>query len=61
VRVGGHYVDPKSDNHEVVSVDTGGSLTFNVTYMFATHWGIELLAAYPAFLRRADHGRARRH
>jgi outer membrane protein len=47
VRVGGHYVDPKSDNHEDVSIDTSGSLTFNVTYMFATHWGVELLAAYP--------------
>jgi outer membrane protein len=47
VRVGGHYVDPKSDNHEVVSVDSGQSLTFNVTYMFKTNWGVELLAAWP--------------
>ena len=47
VRVGGHYVDPKSDNHEVVSVDSGQSLTFNATYMLAPHWGVELLAAWP--------------
>jgi len=47
VRVGGHYVDPKSDNHPVVSVDSGQSLTFNATYMFAPNWGVELLAAWP--------------
>lgn len=47
VRVGGHYVDPKSDNHEVVSVDSGQSLTFNATYMLSPRWGVELLAAWP--------------
>jgi len=47
VRVGGHYVDPKSDNHEVVSVDSGQSLTFTATYMFRPNWGVELLAAWP--------------
>ncbi len=47
VRVGGHYVDPKSDNHPAVSVDSGQSLTFNATYMFAPNWGVELLAAWP--------------
>jgi len=47
VRVGGHYVDPKSDNHEVVSVDSGQSLTFNATYMLSPNWGVELLAAWP--------------
>lgn len=47
VRVGGHYVDPKSDNHPVVSVDSGQSLTFNATYLFAPNWGVELLAAWP--------------
>jgi outer membrane protein len=47
VRVGGHYVDPKSDNHEVVSVDSGQSLTFTATYMFKPNWGVELLAAWP--------------
>lgn len=47
VRVGGHYVDPKSDNHEVVSVDSGQSLTFNATYMVSPHFGVELLAAWP--------------
>jgi outer membrane protein len=47
VRVGGHYVDPKSDNHPVVSVDSGQSLTFNATYMLTPNWGVELLAAWP--------------
>lgn len=47
VRVGGHYVDPKSDNHAVVGVDSGQSLTFTVTYMLAPRWGVELLAAWP--------------
>lgn len=47
VRAGGHYVDPKSDNHAVVSVDSAQSLTFNVTYMLSPNWGVELLAAWP--------------
>jgi outer membrane protein len=47
VRVGGHYVDPKSDNHEVVSVDSGQSLTFTATYMLSPHLGVEPLAAWP--------------
>ena len=47
VRVGGHYVDPKSDNNEIVSVGSATSLTFDVTYMFDPHWGVELLGAYP--------------
>jgi outer membrane protein len=46
-RVGVHNVRPKSDNHDVVNVDTGASLTFNGTYLFAPHWGVELLAAMP--------------
>lgn len=46
-RVGIHSVRPKSDNHDLVNVDTGASLTFNGTYMFAPHWGAELLAALP--------------
>src|ERR1044072_8554401 len=46
-RVGVHNVRPKSDNHDVVNVDTGASLTFNGTYIFAPHWGVELLAAMP--------------
>jgi len=46
-RVGVHNVRPKSDNHDTVNVDTGASLTFNGTYVFAPHWGVELLAAMP--------------
>ena len=47
VRVGGTTVDPKSNNHSVVSVDSGTMLTFNGTYMVRPQWGIELLAALP--------------
>ena len=47
VRVGGSTVDPKSNNHSVVSVDSGTMLTFNGTYMVRPRWGIELLAALP--------------
>ena len=47
VRVGGSTVDPKSNNHSVVSVDSGTTLTFNGTYMVRPRWGIELLAALP--------------
>jgi outer membrane protein len=46
-RVGVHNVRPKSDNHDVVNVDTGASLTFNATYLFAPNWGVEVLAAMP--------------
>lgn len=47
VRVGASYVDPKSDNHDVVSVESASSLTFNFTYMMTDIWAVEVLAAYP--------------
>jgi outer membrane protein len=47
VRVGVHSVNPKSDNHPVVNVDSGQMLTFNVTYKYTDNWGVELLAALP--------------
>lgn len=46
-RVGVHSVQPKSDNHSVVNVDGATMLTFNGTYMLASNWGLELLAALP--------------
>ena len=46
-RVGLHAVQPKSDNHAVVNVDSATTLTFDATYFFAPHWGVELLAAVP--------------
>jgi len=46
-RIGGTYVAPKSDNSDVVDVDDAVSLTFNGTYMFTNHFGLELLAAMP--------------
>ncbi|MEO8444825.1 MAG: OmpA family protein [Gammaproteobacteria bacterium] len=51
-RAGVGVVDPKSDNLTIspgteLRVDTGTSLTVEATYMFADHWGAELLAAWP--------------
>lgn len=46
-RVGVHQVVPKSSNHDLVNVDAAAGLTFNGTYLFAPHWGVELLAALP--------------
>jgi len=46
-RVGAHDVAPKSRNHDVVNVDAGKTLTFNLTRIFNEHWGVEILAALP--------------
>ena len=52
VRAGVGVVDPKSDNLSLsatdeIQVDDGTSATIEGTYMFADHWGVELLAAWP--------------
>lgn len=47
VRVGASIVDPKSDNHPAVDVESGTSLTFNGTYFMTDQWAVELLAALP--------------
>jgi len=52
IRAGVGVVDPKSDNLDLgggdnLEVDDGTSLTIEGTYMFADHWGVELLAAWP--------------
>lgn len=47
VRVGASYVSPASDNHDVVSVESATSMTFNFSYMMTDVWALELLAAYP--------------
>lgn len=47
VRFGGHTIDPKSNNHELVNVGSGQSLTFNATYLLSDNWGVEVLAALP--------------
>jgi outer membrane protein len=46
-RAGVHSVQPKSDNHGVVNVDSAAMLTFSGTYLFASNWGVEVLAALP--------------
>lgn len=47
VRAGASVADPKSNNHDVVSVDSATSFTFNVSYMMTDIWSLEVLAAYP--------------
>jgi outer membrane protein len=47
LRVGVGNVDPKSDNGEVASVDSGTALVFNGTYFFTPNVGFEILAASP--------------
>jgi len=47
IRIGASNVDPKSNNHELVSVDSGTSATINFTYMMTASWAVEVLAAYP--------------
>ena len=46
-RLGVHDVDPKSNNSDIVSVDSARMLTFNLTRMVDEHWGVEVLAALP--------------
>jgi len=47
IRGGASYVNPKSDNSDIVSVDSATSFTFNVSYMMTDSWAVELLAAWP--------------
>jgi outer membrane protein len=53
LRGSGTFVDPQSDNLTLdggageVQVDDAWGFTFDVTYMFRDHWGVELLGAYP--------------
>ena len=47
VRVGASYVSPASDNHEIVSVESATSATFNFSYMMTDVWALEVLAACP--------------
>ncbi len=47
VRVGASYVNPASDNSDIVSVDSDTSVTINFSYMMTDVWALELLAAVP--------------
>ncbi len=46
-RVGAHQVDPKSNNHPAVSVDSGTSLTLSGTYFYTDNFAVEVLGAAP--------------
>lgn len=47
LRVGGTQVSPKSDNSEIVSVDSASSLGINISYMLTNNISLEVLGAYP--------------
>ena len=47
IRVGASYVNPASDNHDTLSVESATSATINFSYMMTDVWALELLAAYP--------------
>ena len=47
LRVGVGVVDPKSNNGDVVSVDSGAAVVFNGSYFFSPNWAFEVLAATP--------------
>ncbi len=47
IRFGGSYVEPKSDNSELVSVDGQMGVTFNFSYFMTRNLAVEVLAALP--------------
>ena len=47
VRAGAHNIMPKSDNGDVVEVDSKTMVTFNISYFVTKNWAVELLAALP--------------
>jgi outer membrane protein len=47
VRAGASYVNPASDNSDIVSVGSGTSMSINFSYMMTDVWALELLAAVP--------------
>lgn len=47
IRGGWTLVDPKSDNHAIVKVDSASSLGLNFSYMMTSNLSLEVLAAYP--------------
>lgn len=47
LRFGAHNVAPKSNNHPVVNVDDGASLTLSGTYFMTDNVAVEVLGAVP--------------
>lgn len=46
-RLGAHYVDPRSDNHDIVSVEGATAVTAAMTYFVTPTVGLDLLVALP--------------
>ena len=47
IRGGASYINPKSNNHEIVSVESATGFTINFSYMMTDAWAFEVLAAWP--------------
>ncbi len=47
IRFGGSYIEPKSNNSEIVSVDGQMGVTFNFSYFMTRNLAVEVLAALP--------------
>jgi len=47
IRGGASYVNPKSNNHDIVSVESATGFTINFSYMMTDAWAFEVLAAWP--------------
>lgn len=47
IRAGAMVVDPKSNNNDIVSVDSATSATIGLTYMMTDVWALDILGAYP--------------
>lgn len=47
LRFGYTDVSPKNDNHDIVTVDSAGSLGLSFAYMMTNNISVEVLAAYP--------------
>jgi outer membrane protein len=47
VRFGGSYIEPKSNNSDIVSVDGQMGVTFNFSYFMTRNLAVEVLAALP--------------
>jgi outer membrane protein len=47
IRAGASYIDPKTNNHEIASVESETGFTFNFSYFMTDAWAVEVLAAWP--------------
>ena len=46
-RIGAHNVDPKSNGHPALKVESAASLSLSATYFVTDNWAVEVLGALP--------------